>query len=137
MKVLITGVSSGIGKATCEALIQKNIHVLGVSRNASQISFNSSLYTPYDLNLAKCSQIQKPLEQIQKEHPDIDILICNAGKGLFGSLEEYSYHAMQELMNLNFLSHAILSKVFIPNMKKKKKGKIVFIASEAALQGRQ
>jgi short-subunit dehydrogenase len=68
---------------------------------------------------------------------NLNASVCNAGQGRFGALEEFSYARIRGLMDLNFTSHAFLVRAFLPLLKKAGRGDLVFIGSEAALQGTQ
>ena len=73
-----------------------------------------------------------------KEHQDIDILIINAGYGDFKELEQFSDAQIINLFNVNLISQILLIKKILPNLKNKQtksQKKIIFIGSEAALEG--
>lgn len=132
---IITGASKGIGLAITKKLLLEGWKVIGIAR-----TFNfpkHERFIPYELDLGAIKDLPQALKCLKKEYPDIHALICNAGKGHFGSLEELSFEDMRSLMDLNFLSHTYLIKEFLPTMKKNKKGRIILIGSEAALQGKR
>lgn len=133
--VIVTGASRGIGKAIAIQLIEEGYHVLGIARKAS--SFEHPNFTPIDLDLSAIEALPAALKLLTKKYPDIRGIICNAGQGQFGHLEEFSYEQIQALMNLNFLSQTYLVKAFLPQMKKRNSGDIIFIGSEAALAGKR
>jgi 3-hydroxy acid dehydrogenase/malonic semialdehyde reductase len=62
-------------------------------------------------------------------------LVCCAGRGDFGSLEEFSYQRIRELVELNFLSPVYLVRAFLPSLKKRGRGDLIFLGSESALSG--
>jgi len=124
--VLITGASSGIGKAVKEKLTEEGHLVWGVSRTGD-----------YQIDLREVDQIGRKMEQILRKHPEIDTVICNAGKGRFGSLEEFSYGQMKEMIDVNFLSHAMITRALLPHLKQKEEADLMFMGSEAALQGKK
>ena len=87
---IVTGTSSGIGKAICEALIKKKIRVVGVNRNSTSGMFDSSYYKSYQIDLANVKTLHKDLENLIKESNQIRGLISCAGVGSFGSIENFS-----------------------------------------------
>lgn len=133
-RAIITGASRGIGRAIAKKLTEEGSHVIGLAR-----SFNDELpnFTPLAIDLADLDALPEKFKVLSKEFPDVDTLVCNAGQGLFGNLEELSYGQIQNLMQVNFLSHVFLIKTFLPQMKKAKKGNIILIGSEAALAGKR
>lgn len=132
-KVLITGASRGIGRAVAERLHQNGDKVLGLARTFKE----PPSFATYSIDLSKIHALAPFYKQLLKEHPEVNTLICNAGKGLFGHLEELSFEQIEETMNLNFLSNVSLIKTFLPQMKKRKCGHIILIGSEAALLGKR
>lgn len=133
--VIITGASKGIGFAISNKLIKEGWKVIGLAR-----TFPSQLpeeFIPFSIDLEDIKELPKALKQLQSEYPEVDGLICNAGKGRFGSLEELSFREIHALMDLNFLSHVYLIKTFLPSFKRDNQGHIILIGSEAAIQGRR
>ena len=61
--------------------------------------------------------------------------MLNAGQGRFGSLEEFSYRQIHEMVELNLLQHIYFARAFVPRLKQAGRGDLVFIGSEAALSG--
>jgi NADP-dependent 3-hydroxy acid dehydrogenase YdfG len=131
--VIVTGASSGIGKATSELLLNSGYHVIGIARRETDITHNNFQALTFDL--ADIVKLPAFLNTLVKDHPQIDALVCNAGRGQFGSLEEFSYEQIKGLMDINFTSHAYMARAILPGMKRHKAGRIIFMGSEAALQG--
>lgn len=119
-RILVTGGTSGIGKALAENL-SGSIYTMGRSEGAD-ISCDFQ-----DIH-AVCNT---PLPE------NITTLICNAGMGLFGNLEELSHAQIDALMTVNTLSHIHLVRRLIPSLKKQERADIIFIGSEAARIGKR
>lgn len=134
-KILISGASSGIGSATAERLLHDGHRVIGIARDFSKFQCDEQHFTPLKIDLSDLDTLPQQLQTIAKEHPDIDAIICCAGRGLFGSLEEFSYQQMRELIELNFTSQAYITRALLPTLKQRGAGKLIFIGSEAALRG--
>ncbi len=135
--VLVLGASRGIGRAVCRRLLQEGFQVIGVARRFAKEDQALAHFHPVPLDLADLDRLPTRLHELQAAYPCIDTLVCCAGRGQFGCLEEFSYAQMRELMELNFLSHAFAARAFLPALKRKGRGLILFIGSEAALAGRQ
>lgn len=131
---LVTGSRSGIGKCITEMLLQEGANVLGVSRENEHYRERNG-YTIVHSDLSEISGLESQFKKLFAEHHDVDGLICSAGVGHFGALEQFSVKKMQHIMNVNFMSQAILARLILPKLKKKGTGDIVFIGSEAALAG--
>jgi len=109
--------------------------VIGISRNFSHINPDRERFHPVAIDLSKLDSLPNELQLINKQFPEIDALICCAGRGQFGSLETFSYRQIEQLMNLNFTSQAYVARAFVPTLKQKERSNIIFIGSEAALAG--
>ncbi len=135
--ILVLGASRGIGHAICQRLLAEGLEVVGAARRFAPEDHRRPGFHPVTLDLADLDTLPTRLHEIQAAHPCIDTLVCCAGRGRFGCLEEFSYSQMDELMALNFMSHAYAARAFLPALKRKGEGLILFIGSEAALAGRQ
>lgn len=126
---LISGVSSGIGKACAEKLLLEGGKVFGYSRKNPEITHSNFSFYPCDvLNIR---EFETFLKKIKKE--PIYSLVLNCGFGLFGHLEEMSIKDAKELFEVNFFSHVLAVKELLAELKKRGKGHIIAIGSESAL----
>ncbi len=135
--ILISGASSGIGRATAERLLDEGHQVIGIGRDFEKCDFNNQQFTAIELDMGNIKKLPDELTQLNKQYPEIDTLINCAGQGRFGSLEEFSYKQIYKLIDLNFTSHAFVCRAFMPSLKKKTHSNIIFLGSEAALEGTQ
>lgn len=133
--VLITGASSGIGRAIAEKLLEENYRVIGLARNFDPAGIRHRHFHGLPIDFSDLKALPEALLAIGKQFPAIDTLILSAGQGKFGSLEEFSYQQINSLLDLNFTSQAFVVRAFIQSIKRKKKGNLIFLGSEAALQG--
>lgn len=133
--IVVTGASSGIGKAIAEQLLDDGHSVIGIARDFSKFKPDNDRFYPQVIDLAKLNALPAQLTTLIKAFPAIDGLVCNAGRGQFGSLEEFSYAQIQALMDLNFTSQAYVTRAILPLLKQHKRGDIIFMGSEAALKG--
>jgi len=134
--IVVTGASSGIGSAICSELLSLGHQIIGIARQAKKDLHNQQRnYVPYDIDLSQLDELPEKLSILSQQHKTIDALICCAGRGQFGGLEEFSYDQIKSLVNLNFISQAYISKALLPSMKVRDHSNIIFIGSEAALSG--
>lgn len=137
LKILVTGSSSGIGEAVAKRLLEEGHQVLGLARRAEDAHTDQKNYIAENCDFSNLDALPEQLRALTKNHSDVDGIVCCAGKGNFGCLEEFSYVQMRELMELNFLSQAYVARAFIPVLKRSGKGTVIFMGSEAALEGSQ
>lgn len=134
---IVTGASAGIGRAVSRELLKKKWTVIGIARNFSTFGAKPKAFRPVSADLSDLKRLPEVLKTLAQKIPCPDAIICNAGHGQFGSLEEFSYDQIRCFMELNFLSHVYLVRTFISEMKRKGKGDIIITGSEAGLSGKQ
>ena len=132
-KLLVTGCSRGIGLAITRQLLADGHQVVGISRARPEI--DAAGFTHVKLDLSDLDALPDALRDLSKTHPDIDALVLNAGFGRFGSLEQFSSIQIRQLIDLNLTSHVLVTREFLPKLKQKESGDMVFVGSESALKG--
>lgn len=128
--VLVTGASSGIGKATAVYLAQSGYNVYGAARRKEKIQ----KLEPYGvkaitLDITKDESVVSCVNQIFSEAGSIDILVNSAGLGSYGALEDVPMAEARNLMDINLFGVARLIQLALPEMRKNGYGKIVNISS--------
>jgi 3-oxoacyl-[acyl-carrier protein] reductase len=109
---LVTGGSRGIGKAIAARLRSEKIEVLTPTRDGLDLSSNDSIHA----YLAGLSQ-------------SIDILVNNAGINVLGGADEFQDHDLEQTLQINLTAPMKIARALIPEMKKKRFGRIVNISS--------
>ncbi len=135
--LLITGASSGIGRAITDQLISGGHSVIGLSRNIKDKKSNPTAVHWVECDCSKLDTLPDVISSLLKQYPNIDGAVFCSGRGQFSSLEEFSFAQIKQLIDLNFTSQALISRALIPILKKKHLGDLIFIGSEAALKGTQ
>ncbi|OKH22486.1 SDR family oxidoreductase [Chroogloeocystis siderophila] len=137
---LITGASSGIGKATALAFAKVGIDVVLVSRTqeklaavASAVEQTKAKATTYALDLADIEKVREKISAIAA-NTKVDILINSAGMGYTGNLSDTPLSDWQAVMNLNLTSVFQCILGVLPTMRDRGTGTIVNVASVAGLQ---
>ena len=133
--LIVTGASSGIGRSIVEQQIDAGMRVIGIARDFSSMPDHGESFVSIELDLANLEAAADHLTALSRKYPEVTGVICSAGRGRFGSLEEFSYADIRSLMDLNFTSQAYVIRAFLPILKRNGWGDIVIIGSEAALTG--
>ena len=133
--ILVTGASSGIGQAITTLLLRRGYRVIGLARDFSKAAFDSENFVAISIDLSRLDELAARLETLIQKEPAIDGIICCAGSGRFGSLEEFSHTQIRALIELNLTSPIYLARTLIPGMKQRASGDIIFMGSEAARTG--
>ena len=132
---LITGASSGIGRCIAERLVAAHWTVIGIGRHFGGFDADPVYFKPVVLDLSDLDRLPAQLTRLAKEHAAVDTVILSAGRGQFGSLEEFAYGEIRAVMDLNFTSQAYVARAFLPLLKRQRRGDLIVIGSEAALKG--
>ena len=131
--VLITGGSSGIGKAVGEFLHHKGFTVYGTSRNPERIS--NSIFPLLQLDVRNPESIQIAIAEIIQKSGRVDVVINNAGVGITGPLEEIPTQEIKNNFETNFFGPIEVMKAVLPQMRLQKSGLIINITSIAGYMG--
>ena len=137
-RALITGASSGIGKATALAFAKAGIDVALVSRSqekleavANGVQQTGVKAKAYTLDLAEIEQVQEKISAIASDFGTIDILVNNAGMGYTNTLSETSLSDWLTVINLNLTSVFQCILGILPSMRDRGRGTIINVTSIA------
>ena len=132
--ILITGASSGLGKATASYLLAKNFRVYGTSRNPKKYSLDKSIeLLPFDLNQPESAQ--QLVDELMEKAGRIDVLINNAGAGIIGPVEEIDATVLNSHFSTNLFGPLALIQRVIPVMREQGSGLIINVTSIAGYMG--
>jgi len=131
--ILITGASSGLGKATALKLLEKGHIVYATSSDVKNMGGLKRIggYV-HKLDVRKDKDVKKVVKLIIKEHGRIDVLINNAGYGQYGTIESAPIKDIQKQYDVNVFGMARMLQYVLPHMRKRKEGLVVNIASAAS-----
>jgi len=133
--LLVTGASSGIGRAIANRLLKQGHTVIGTSRDCSQFKTSHLNFHPIEIDFSQLNLVVNLLKKLEKDYPLLDGVIFSAGYGKFGSIEQFSYAQIEQMMTVNFTSQAFITRALIPGLKRKAHSNLIYIGSEAALKG--
>ena len=130
-RALVTGASSGIGRALAQALLRENITVHGTSRQAPSETLPQAIHwLPFDGS--DPAQIDHFTKENQELLSTIDILVNSAGSSTFGDLAGISEEALSGNLQLLLEAPARLTRTVLPSMRERQCGAVVNITSLAA-----
>ena len=139
--VLITGASSGIGRELTNEFYQRGYNLVLVGRNEEKLqnvknTFKDSerFITIIAADLSKKGAARILFEKLENKNIEVNILVNNAGTGLFGEHVALSPDKIEEMLALNITNLTLLCAFFGSKMKKRRSGYILNVASTAAYQ---
>lgn len=129
--IIITGASSGFGKATAERLAAHGHKVYGICRR--ECTHPQITYMQGDIR--DINRIEQIIKEIYDKEGHIDVLINNAGMGLGGALELTAWDEIKLQMETNFYGCVNMCQKVLPYMRKQRYGKIINFSSIAGIEG--
>ena len=136
--VLITGTSKGIGLETALAFARAGYKVFATMRNpqkapelAERSQAESLDVSISEMDVDSDASVKKCAAAILRDHGSVDVLVNNAGIERHGSVEEMSIADFEAIMNTNYLGVLRCTKAFLPQMRERKTGCIINVASVA------
>jgi NADP-dependent 3-hydroxy acid dehydrogenase YdfG len=134
--VVVTGASSGIGLSMVKALLTEGYVVLGIANDFAKTGLSHPNFSSRSINLADLDALPEIMSSLVDEIKlPIKALINNAGIGRMGFLEQLTVKDIRLVLDTNLTSQIIVTKAFLPVLKRQAEGDILFMGSEAALKG--
>lgn len=141
--VIITGASSGIGEQMAYKVAESGGSLILLARRMERLKeIAERIQTKYhascdikSLDIRDLTSVRKTFEEILSEHEQIDVLVNNAGVGVFRSFEEASLEEMEWMFEVNVYGLMACTKYVLPRMLDQRSGHIINIASQAGKLG--
>jgi short-subunit dehydrogenase len=134
----ITGISSGLGKALAQTVIENGDFVIGTFRNQTQADIFNNQYKDeafaLTFDIKKPTEIEKAFNLIREKFGKVDVLVNNAGFGFAGAIEETSTAETREVFEANFFGTLQLTQTFLPLFRQQKSGHIIQISSHGGFK---
>ncbi|GHF55245.1 NAD(P)-dependent dehydrogenase (short-subunit alcohol dehydrogenase family) [Deinococcus metalli] len=128
--ILITGASSGIGKAAAQRLLNEGHTVYVAARRTEAMQdLQARGALPLRLDITREDEITAAVERITAQHGGLDVLINNAGFGMYGSVEETTLEDARSQFEVNVFGMARLTQLVIPVMRGQGRGRIIITSS--------
>lgn len=136
---LITGVSSGIGRALAGAALDRGDTVIATFRKQDQADSFETRFSGRSfgcvLDLARCEQVRSAIIGAIDRAGGIDFVVNNAGYGLMGAVEELSDAEARRQMEVNFFGALSVTQAALPYLRRQRRGHIINISSIAGMVG--
>jgi len=134
MKALITGASSGLGRDMARILSDMGYDLILVARRKTKLEkLQKELKTNVEIEIMDISSTFNCMQLYNKhKKDDIDIVINNAGFGIFGEFVSINIDKELDMIDINIKTVHTLTKLFLTDFRKKNKGYILNVASSAA-----
>jgi len=136
---IITGASRGIGKAIAQKLASAGMRVALLARNkaeldtlAKAICAQGGMALPLPTDILLAESVQHAVEEVWRQWGSIDLLVNNAGIGVFKAVADTSLEEWDDVMNTNTKGTYLLTKCVVPYLKQQGGGHIMTIASDVA-----
>ncbi len=124
--VIITGASSGMGKATAKLLLNEGFIVYAAARRIDKMNdLKASGAKILKMDVTDDQSMVDGINQVVREQGRIDVLFNNAGYGLFGAVENLSIDEARRQFEVNLFGLGRLTQLVLPHMRKQKSGLII------------
>ena len=128
--VLVTGASSGMGKETALKLLQEGYTVYGAARRKEKMQdLEQAGGAALSMDISRDEDVRRAVDRIGAEHGGVDVLINNAGFGMYGAVEDTTMDDARYQFEVNLFGLARLTQLVLPHMRETGAGKIVNISS--------
>jgi short-subunit dehydrogenase len=127
---LVTGASSGIGKATAKKLLEDGLIVYVAARRMEKMQDLEELgATAIKMDITVEDDIQNVVSRIKKNDDGVDVLVNNAGYAIYGAVEDTNIEDARRQFDVNIFGLARLTQLVLPYMREQRSGKIINISS--------
>ena len=127
---LVTGASSGIGKALSKRLLQDGYVVYATARRVERMKDLEELgAVVLSMDITKDEDIAAVVAAIQERYGAVDVLVNNAGYGSYGAMEDTSMADARYQFEVNLFGLATLTQALVPAMRERRSGRIINISS--------
>ena len=139
---LITGATQGIGRELAWCFARGGFDVVLVARDREKLKkVAATLQQKFGVravilvkDLSRPNAPQKVFDELQRAQIEIDVLVNNAGFGAFGMFDQSDIDTTMQMLNLNINALTHLTRLFVPPMKQRGRGRVLNVASTAAFQ---
>jgi len=129
--VLITGASSGIGAAAARDLTARGFEVFGTSRDPSRLAADAPTVHWIAMDVRDEASVEAGVGEVLTRCGHLDAVVCNAGYGIFGSIEETPLSEARAQFDTNFFGILTTLRAVLPHLRERRRGRVVLVGSLA------
>lgn len=130
---LVTGASSGFGRAIAEAAVAAGDFVVAAARRTAAldelVAAHPGRVVAQHLDVTDVAAAESAVGELVERYGRIDVLVNNAGRGVVGAVEETTDRELREVMDLHLFGPAALTRAVLPHMRRRRSGAIVQMSS--------
>lgn len=134
----ITGISTGLGKALAQAVIESGNVALGTFRSREQAEafteYANGLGRGYVLDVTDSEAVYRIAAEVEAAYGRVDVLVNNAGIGYAGAVEEASAEEVELVFAVNFRGALVVTQAFLPMLRRQGSGHIVQVSSHSGVR---
>ncbi|TXS94048.1 SDR family NAD(P)-dependent oxidoreductase [Parahaliea maris] len=140
-KALITGCGRGIGAAVAKQLAAQGVELIAINRSREPMEqliaeLNGQVnVTPYFIDVTDFENLDTLLQQVMKEHPDIDLVILNAGLDTPQRIESFDWRIARTQIDTNLTANYVFAARLLPQMMARGNGRFAVVSSLGAFAG--
>ncbi|WP_116368203.1 SDR family NAD(P)-dependent oxidoreductase [Parahaliea mediterranea] len=140
-KVLITGCGRGIGASVARELTQRNVELVALNRSREPMEAlmaslgDGARITPYYIDVTDFEALDALLEQVCDQHPDIDLVLLNAGLDTPQRIEHFDWRIAKAQIDTNLTANYVFAARLLPALLKRGAGRFAVVASLGAFAG--
>jgi short-subunit dehydrogenase len=139
---LITGASSGLGADFARQLAERGCNLVLTARRADRLQALQAEITAQHKVTVECISLdllepgapQRLFDQLQAQGKSVDVLINNAGRGLFGEFIDSPWDSLHLMLEIDMVALTHLTHLFLPAMAARRRGYVLWVASVGAFQ---
>ena len=140
--VVITGASSGIGRATAVRLARNGAAVVMCARRADRLEAAAGDVRaaggealPIVADVTRADEVRRLVDAAVERFGHIDVMVCNAGFGIAGAIDDITPDQMQKLVDVNFMGTYHAVRAVLPIFRRRNRGHVIVVSSIVGKRG--
>ncbi len=139
-KALITGAGRGIGAALCRELAGRSVQLIAMNRSRQPLDdlvkdIGEDAVTPYFADVTEFENLETCLREILQQHPDIDLVVLNAGLDIPQRIENFDWRLARDQIDTNLTSNYVFASAVIPHFLSRGRGRMAVVSSLGSYAG--
>lgn len=131
---MVTGASSGIGRATAVLLAARGYHIAAIARRAERLEalgadLGPAMVTPMQADLIEPDQVEATIRQVRETFEHVEVLVHSAGYGRFRPFLEENEAELRRFMEVHYHAAAALVRAVLPGMLQRRRGWVIGVSS--------